>query len=177
MSKLIAFAGFPGTGKSTLARALRDHLNAVLLSKDDIRAALFSLVDIDYSSRQNDFCMGVLYQLAMFHAERNPGRHIIIDGRTFSKSVQLVPLRECATRCQRELILVECVCSEDVARSRLRKDREQGIHPAADRDEHLYDRVKAGSEAIVSPSITVNTEVDSMEQNIQRILHVIHHTK
>lgn len=177
MSKLIAFAGLPGTGKSTLARALCDHLNAVLLSKDDIRAALFSPVDIEYSSRQNDFCMSVLYQLALFHAERNPGRIIIIDGRTFSKSEQLVALRECATRCHRELVLVECVCSDQMARSRLRQDYLRKLHPAADRDEHLYDRVKAGSEAIVSPSITVNTEEESIEGNMQLILQTLQHAK
>lgn len=173
MSKLIAFAGLPGTGKSTLAKALCKTLNAALLNKDDIRAALFSPEDIDYSSRQNDFCMNVLYQLAVFHAARNSDRHIIIDGRTFSKSEQLLPLRECATRCQRELILVECICSDEMARSRLRQDNERSIHPAADRNEALYDQVKATSQPITLPSITVNTEDESLERNIQLILQTI----
>ncbi|MBL8824794.1 MAG: ATP-binding protein [Planctomycetia bacterium] len=173
MSKLIAFAGLPGTGKSTLAKALCKSLNAVLLNKDDIRAALFASENIEYSGQQNDFCMDILYQLAVFHAERNPDRHIIIDGRTFSKSEQLMQLRECTTRCQRDLILVECVCSDNVARSRLRQDHEQSLHPAADRNEALYDQVKATSEPIALPSITVNTEDESLERNIQLILQAV----
>lgn len=173
MSKIIAFAGLPGTGKSTLAKALGKHLNTVLLNKDEIRAALFLPEDIEYSRRQNDFCMDVLYRLAVFHADRNPDRYIIIDGRTFSKSEQLVPLRACAIRCQRELILVECICSDALARSRLRQDFQQLVHPAADRDEDLYDRVKAASEVIASPTLVLNTECESIEQNTQRITQVI----
>lgn len=38
--RLIVFAGLPGTGKSTLARAIADRLNAVWLRVDTVEAAL-----------------------------------------------------------------------------------------------------------------------------------------
>src|SRR5690242_18237303 len=38
---LIAMAGLPGTGKSAIAARLAAELDAVALSKDDVRGALF----------------------------------------------------------------------------------------------------------------------------------------
>ena len=43
-------AGLPGTGKTTLARALAEKLSGALLNKDDIRHAIFAPDDIEYSA-------------------------------------------------------------------------------------------------------------------------------
>ena len=39
---IVIMAGLPGTGKSTLARALAQRLAGAVLDKDEIRAALFA---------------------------------------------------------------------------------------------------------------------------------------
>ena len=39
---IVLMAGLPGTGKTTLARELAQRTQGALLSKDEIRAALFS---------------------------------------------------------------------------------------------------------------------------------------
>jgi hypothetical protein len=44
--RLIMVGGGPGTGKTTLARALADNTGAVVISTDDVRAALASRGDI-----------------------------------------------------------------------------------------------------------------------------------
>lgn len=59
---IIAMAGLPGVGKSTLARALAARLDAVVLDKDRIRASLFPPSHVDYSRDQDDFCIDVMYR-------------------------------------------------------------------------------------------------------------------
>ena len=58
---LIALAGLPGTGKSTLAVRLAADLGAAVLSKDAARAALFPPPVLDYSAGQDDVCMTAVF--------------------------------------------------------------------------------------------------------------------
>jgi predicted kinase len=81
---LILMAGLPGTGKSTLARALAADLGGTILNKDEIRAALFTPRDVEYSSEQDEFCMRVMLKVAGYLFRKDPGRKVFLDGRTFS---------------------------------------------------------------------------------------------
>ena len=82
-------AGLPGTGKSTLARALADRTGGAVLSKDEIRAALFPPADIEFSTEQDDFCMEVMLMTAERLLQKNPRRMVFLDGRPFSRRYQL----------------------------------------------------------------------------------------
>lgn len=161
MSKLIAFAGLPGTGKTTLAKRLAEQLGAVLLNKDEIRASLFAPEDIEYSSRQNDFCMELLYQLAVYHAQHFPERAIIIDGRTFSRRAQVSALIHCAQLCNKPLSLIECICSDETAEERISHDT--GKHIAADRNVELYYQVRRSCDEISIPKLVLDTDKRSIE--------------
>ena len=46
---IVLMAGLPGTGKSTLARELAARVAASVVGKDEIRHALFSARDLEYS--------------------------------------------------------------------------------------------------------------------------------
>lgn len=155
---LIAMAGLPGTGKSTLARALAADLGAVVLDKDRVRAALFPPGVLDYSTAQNDFAMEVIYETAAFLLAQEPHRPVIVDGRTFSRRAQVQRLVAAAAQMKVPLCIVECVCSAETARRRLTADVAKGMHPAADRNFDLYRRLKADADPLSEERLVVDTD-------------------
>ena len=93
---LIAMAGLPGTGKSTLADRLAAALGAVVLSKGVVRSAMFPPPVLDYSAAQDDAAMAAVFAAARVLLTANPARVVILDGRTFRKVVQVADPRGCA---------------------------------------------------------------------------------
>src|SRR5829696_5035748 len=89
---LVAMAGLPGTGKSTLAARLAAALGGVVLSKDVVRSALFPPPVLDYSAAQDDVAMSAVYAAARLLLSADPARVVVLDGRTFRKAVQVADL-------------------------------------------------------------------------------------
>jgi len=150
-------AGLPGTGKSTLSRALAAELGGTVLDKDEIRGALFPPTDIDYSTEQDDFCMGIMLKVAgyLFRKDPYPSRRIFLDGRTFSRTYQLDRATGFAEALGQPWRILECVCSQETARKRLADDP---AHPAANRGFELYLKVKTRFEEISLPKTVIDTE-------------------
>lgn len=69
---IVLMAGLPGTGKTTLARELARVTGGALVSKDEIRAALFAPEDIEYSVVQDDFVMEVMLDNARYLLRKMP---------------------------------------------------------------------------------------------------------
>lgn len=151
---LVILAGLPGSGKSTLARAIAGRVGGAVLDKDVIRRALFVPEDIEYTAKQDDFVMDLMLRTARHLFERDPGRVVFLDGRTFSLQYQ----RQRAIELTPDWKLIECVCSETSARVRLLEDERTGTHPAGNRTWDLYQRVKASFEAIREPKIVIDTD-------------------
>ncbi|HEY7351587.1 MAG TPA: ATP-binding protein [Terriglobales bacterium] len=151
---LVLMAGLPGTGKSTLSRALSTEIGGTILDKDSIRAALFGPSDIEYSTEQDDFCMAVMLKVAGYLLRKNPERIVFLDGRTFSQSYQVKRATGYAEAIGQEWRIVQCVCSENTARDRLTRDCS---HPAANRDFNLYLQVKARFQEITLPKTVIDT--------------------
>jgi predicted kinase len=146
-------AGLPGTGKSTLARALANDLGGVLLDKDVIRAALFPPAMIEYSSAQDDFCMSVLFQTARYLVVEKKTAWLFVDGRPFGRASQinLLASEAAAMGCRLKIIL--CVCSDASAKDRLSRQ-----HIAANRDYVLYQALQKKFEPISLPHFVANTD-------------------
>lgn len=155
---LIAMAGLPGTGKSTLARRLASELGATILDKDSVRAALFDARDIEYSTAQDDFVLSVMLRVAAYVLRKDPARPIILDGRPFARRYQRADLDQFARAQGVPLRIIECVCSDATARLRLEHDASSGRHAAANRDYALYLSIKAGFEPIVEPHLVADTD-------------------
>jgi predicted kinase len=147
---IVVMAGLPGTGKSTLAQELAARLDAVVLSKDRIRDATFGAL-VDYSSAQDDFCMELIYQTAGYLHETRLGTPVIVDGRTFSRRVQVERALQALPEAQR---WIECVCDDEVARARL--DAAPG-HLARNRTYALYCAVKTAADPLEIPRLTIDT--------------------
>jgi len=77
---IVLMAGLPGTGKTTLARELASRLGSRVLNKDEVRHALFSADEIEYSSWQDDFCLHLMIETAGQLLQRDPNRFIFLDG-------------------------------------------------------------------------------------------------
>lgn len=152
---LILMAGLPGTGKSTLSRALATEVGGTVIDKDKVRAALFDANDIEYSTEQDEFCMRVMLKVAGYLFRKHPDRRVFLDGRTFSRRYQLDRAIGYSNALGQPWRILECICREETARQRL----EAGAsHPAHNRNFKLYLAVKERFEEITLPKTVINTD-------------------
>jgi predicted kinase len=162
---IVLMAGLPGTGKTTLARELARRTRGALISKDEIRAALFSPEDIEYSVEQDDFVMEVMLDAARYLLRKTQARKIFLDGRTFSRRYQIDRVLEFAHELSQTWAIIECVCSDESARRRLDVERDPS-HLARNRTYALYLDVKARFEPITYPKTTISTD-QPLEQSVE----------
>ena len=147
---IVLMAGLPGTGKSTLARELAARTFGRVLGKDEIRHALFAADEIEYSSRQDDFCLQIMLEAAGYLLQRDPSRKVFLDGR-----------------------ILECVCSQEIARQRLEEQVALGTHAAGNRDFRLYLEVKSRFEYIALPKTVIDTG-EAVERCVEKALAGLH---
>jgi predicted kinase len=167
---LIAMAGLPGTGKSTLAARLRDELGAVVLSKDEVRAALFPPPTLDYTQAQDDLCMEAIYRAAAYTLTNFPDQAVILDGRTFLRAYQVRDLFTLGAAVGQTPHLIECVCADAVARQRLEHDLAAGRHLAGNRTFALYQQCQSAAEPLAVPRLVLDTGAAPLEECVRRAL-------
>jgi predicted kinase len=155
MTTWVLFAGLPGTGKSTLARAIAERLGAAVLDKDRVRGALFPGALTDYTAQQDELCMRAMLEAAAYLTELKRVEYIFFDGRTFSQRGQIEDVLLAAARAGARWRVVRVMCADAVAEERLA--RSDPSHPAKNRDAALYRRIKQQFEPIAQAKLEVDT--------------------
>lgn len=159
-------AGLPGSGKTTLARALAATVGGVVINKDEVRAALFPGELTDYSGDQDNLCITAIVHAAEYLATRDRLPFVFFDGRTFSRSHQVEQVIRAAEECGAGWKILHLTVPDEVARERLH-DAEAAGHPAKNRDFNLYREVQARSEPITRPKLDVDTS-QPLEDCVQK---------
>ncbi len=167
---LIAMAGLPATGKSTIAAVLARRLDALILNKDSIRERIFSREKIDYSQEQDDLCMEVMFVIAGYVLQAQRVQSVIVDGRTFSRSYQVAQLQSRAESFGAKPVIIECICDDAIAKQRLEDDLRTGAHPAGNRTYDLYLELKEQAESITADRLVIDTGRESIETSVDRCL-------
>jgi predicted kinase len=152
---IVLMAGLPASGKSTLCRQLALHLSGTVLDKDTFRSAMFDQRDIEYSTEQDDLCMDVVLEAAIYIFRKDPTRVVFLDGRPFSRTYQIDQVIRTATLLNQHWRILECVCTDQTARERLADSK---THPAANRDYELYLTLKSRFEEIQLPKTVIDTD-------------------
>jgi predicted kinase len=161
---LVIFRGLPGTGKSYLVRRLIERRPAFhVVSRDALRAAV--IPHPTFTEEEKSFVDDLVSVVAGFLLDR--GKDVVIDGMALSSAARVGQLVEVAVSRGVPAKIVQCVCRQDTALSRIAGD--DGSHPAGDRGEALYARVKARFQAVSHPSLTVDTD-KATESSIAAIL-------
>lgn len=166
---IVLMAGLPGCGKTALARELAARTSGRVLSKDEIRHAVFASDEIEYSSRQDDFCLQLMLETAGYLLQRDPTRRIVLDGRTFSRRYQIENVLNVAGSLGQAWRILECVCSEETAKRRLEGDMAAGAHPAGNRSFEMYLEVKSRFEAISQAKTVIDTDRE-IERSVKQAL-------
>ncbi len=156
---IVLMAGLPGTGKTTLARELAGRTGGRVVSKDDVRHALFSVEEIEYSPRQDDFCLQIMLRDGgiSFVAESRRGM-MFLDGRPFSRRYQIENVLNAADRCVSLGGYWNAFARRKQLGDGLQADAATGAHAAGNRDFQLYLEVKARFEAITFDKTVIDTD-------------------
>ncbi len=169
---IVIIAGLPGTGKSTLARALAQRLPGAVLEKDSIRASLFPPAYVEYSLAQDDFCGDIMLQTAAYLLSKHPELHVLLDGRTFSRRYQRDRVIEFSTQLGTTWATLECVCSEASALGRIAEAVAANSHLAANRTPQLYREIRKAWEPIDPPRLVIDTD-EPLEACVDRALRYL----
>ena len=169
---IVIMAGLPGTGKTTVARALAQSLPGAVLDKDVIRAALFEPAHVEYSLAQDDFCQEIMLQTAGYLLAKDAELHVLLDGRTFSRRYQRERVIEFCEQVGTTWAVVECVCAEQTALRRLAEAVAQNTHLATNRTPELYRQIRKTWEPIDEPKIVLDTDA-SLDSCVDQALRYL----
>ncbi|MBI4177524.1 MAG: AAA family ATPase [Candidatus Aenigmarchaeota archaeon] len=151
---LIVVCGLPGTGKTTIAKALSQRIGAALLRTDVIRKEM--LFEAKYTEKERDSVYENMFVTA--GEKLRNGEDCVLDGTFYKKSLRDVAKRV-AENNKSKFHIVECVLHEDFVRTRI--NARKGDESEA--DFQIYQKAKNAFEPITEKHIVVDTSKDVKE--------------
>ncbi|ANB18081.1 AAA family ATPase [Dokdonella koreensis] len=135
---VVALIGLPGAGKSTIARALEDHLRLRRICRDAIRAAMFPRCSYSFLEKRAAF-RGVVQALEI---NCMLGISSVLDGMTFSARDDYDRIAETVAAFDFTLMPLWVDCPPERARARVQDDLDANRHLALDRTPERVDEVR-----------------------------------
>ncbi len=124
--RLVVVGGLPGTGKSTVAEAVADRLDAVVLRTDEVRQRVPAGAGADRYDPAN---VDAVYAEMLREAEDLLclGQHVVLDA-TWSAAEHRAAARAVAERTASALVELRCVTAEAVAAERIARRERAEAH-------------------------------------------------
>jgi predicted kinase len=170
---LVVFAGLPGTGKSSLARAVARELHAVYLDKDTIKDAVIAVARELKTEQGTDLAGPISYELLVVLARDNLslGLSVVLDSpagyRQFREQVS-----ELAKARRANLKLVECICTDESLLRQRVEERGRELPPYRARDWADYQSNRARFEGLTERRLVVDT-AEPLAINVRKVLSYI----
>lgn len=156
---LILIMGLPGTGKTTVARALAGKMKAVHLNSDIVRRELGKRGA--YRPADKDVVYRELYRRT--ETGLQGGRDVIVDSTFFKKSIR-DPYFRLAERYGVPVQLIVLRAEEETLKERLAKPR-----PDSEADFAVYRKIKAAYEAPEPPFLELHSDRESLEDMLEKV--------
>lgn len=145
---MIILFGLPGTGKTTIAKALAQQLHAPHFNSDTVRNTLGLRGRYSAEDKQRVYD----HLLECTRQALSEGKTVVTDGTFFREAVRM-PFRSLATACDTAICWVEVKASEDVLWQRLQQPRDD-----SEADFGVYERVRDQFEPLAQDHLTVETD-------------------
>ncbi|WP_435062445.1 AAA family ATPase [Halobaculum sp. EA56] len=160
-TSLAVVCGLPGAGKTTVARAVGDRLDAEVLRTDVVRKELFP--SPEYTAEESRRTYEAVFDRAgTLLADGDP---VVLDG-TFRRAARRDRARTLADRHGADFRLVRVVCEEAVAKERIRA-REGD---ASDADVEVYDLLREEFEPVADPAVVDNSgDLDETRARVREL--------
>jgi predicted kinase len=154
---LVMLSGLPGSGKSTVARALVRRLAMAIVESDRVRKLLVDRPA--YTPGENERVFGAIYTAVEHLLAR--GIPVILDATSLTARDRR-PGAAVAARSGARLVVAQIVASDAEIRRRLsaRQARTGDAYDVSDAGVEVYTLMRARAEPPADPHIIINTDGD-----------------
>lgn len=146
---LLVVGGHSGTGKSTLATAIGEHLGSEVLRTDALRQELVgnhAKQKVNAGIYRPEMRSHIYDQLLHLAGELLKKRlSVILDG-TFEIGTALDAAQHLAKRCEARFLAVQCTCPPEIAKERIRRRLRAG-QDASQATAAVYEQQRQNSQA------------------------------
>lgn len=156
---LIAITGLPGTGKSTLAEALADELDAVHLNTDRIRHEKSQLGKYNKSTKSRIY--NVMFEKA--REALSKGKPVILDATFYTRALR-EPVDALASDLNIEAVWVEIRADQKTIQSRVAEERKY-----SEADFKVYMIIKKSYEPLERPHLVVRSDIMSVDEMVGKV--------
>lgn len=161
--QLVVVFGLPGTGKTTLARALAAELDYLHFNTDGVRRQL------QKRDHYSDADKAAVYEqlLDMIFKALESGQGVVADA-TFSRESHREKIRQIAAKAGAPLKWIQTTAAEAAVRTRVSEKR-----PDSQADFQVYQKIRAEFEPFRSQALEVKTDRQSLDTSLAQILQYL----